>query len=424
MERAEGKVLALVVDGARTEAAAAGQQVAIICNQTPFYGESGGQVGDTGRIVASDGARVAVLDTQKKLGDLVVHLGVVEAGTLKVGADVVLEVDSRRRTEIRANHSATHLLHAALRKHLGEHVTQKGSLVAPDRLRFDISHPKPMSADELAVVEAEVNAHVRDNAAVVTHLMEPEAAVAAGAMALFGEKYGDEVRVVSMGADDGAGPVSSIELCGGTHVRRTGDIGTFKIVSEAALASGVRRIEAITGGAAVAFVAEEEKALREAAQLLNIAPAEVPLRVAQLLEERRRLDRELSETRRQLATGGGTGAHVKDVGGVRYSPQVLIGVPPRELKSMADELKKQLGSGVVALVATTDGKASVVVGVTADLTDRLNAIDLVRAGSAALGGSGGGGRADMAQAGGPEAANAQAALDAIEHELARGSEAA
>ena len=424
VERAEGKVLALVVDGARTEAAAAGQQVAIVCNQTPFYGESGGQVGDTGRIIASDGARVAVLDTQKKPGDLIVHLGVVEAGTLKVGTDVVLDVDSRRRTEIRANHSATHLLHAALRKYLGDHVTQKGSLVAPDRLRFDISHPKPITGDELAAVEAEVNAHVRDNAAVVTHLMEPEAAIAAGAMALFGEKYGDEVRVVSMGADDGTGPVASIELCGGTHVRRTGDIGTFKIVSEAALASGVRRIEAITGAAAVAFVAEEEKALREAAQLLNIAPAEVPLRVAQLLEERRRLDRELSETRRQLATGGGAAAQVKDVGGVRFSPQVLVGVPARELKSMADELKKRLGSGVVALVATTDGKASVVVGVTADLTDRLSAIDLVKAGSAALGGSGGGGRADMAQAGGPEAANAQAALDAIEDALARGSEAA
>ncbi|MFO1153521.1 MAG: alanine--tRNA ligase [Rhodospirillales bacterium] len=424
VERAEGKVLALVVDGGRVESAGAGQQVAIVCNQTPFYGESGGQVGDTGRITAADGARVCVLDTQKKSGDLIVHLGVVEAGPLKVGADVVLDVDGRRRTEVRANHSATHLLHAALRKHLGDHVTQKGSLVAPDRLRFDISHPKPMAAQELATVEAEVNGHIRDNVAVVTHLMEPDAAIAAGAMALFGEKYGDEVRVVSMGADDGERPVSSIELCGGTHVRRTGDIGTFKIVSEAALASGVRRIEAVTGGVAVAFVAEEEKALRETAHLLNIAPAEVPLRVAQLLEERRRLDRELSETRRQLATGGGAGAQVKDVGGVRFSPQVLVGVPPRELKSMADELKKQLGSGVVALVATTDGKASVVVGVTADLTDRLSAIDLVKAGSAALGGSGGGGRADMAQAGGPEAANAQAALDAIEHALARGSEAA
>jgi len=416
-EAAEAKVLAIVVDGASTDVAKPGQQAAILCNQTPFYGESGGQVGDTGSIVGVDGARVAVLDTQKRVGDLHVHLGVVENGTLKVGADVVLQVDHRRRSAIRANHSATHLLHAALRRHLGEHVTQKGSLVAADRLRFDISHPKPMAADELIAVESDVNEQVRHNAAVATTLMEPEEAVAAGAMALFGEKYGDEVRVVTMGdrADDN-GQTFSTELCGGTHVHRTGDIGFFKILSESALASGVRRIEAVTGEAALSHVAAEERALKEAAQLLNTAPGDVPIRVAQLMEERRRLERELSETRRQLATGGG-GAAVKDVGGIRFAPQLLAGVPARELKSMADEMKKQLGSGVVALIATSDGKASVVVGVTEDLTDRLSAVELVRVGSAALGGSGGGGRADMAQAGGPDATQAQAALDAIEHAL-------
>ena len=421
-ESAEAKVLAIIVDGERVDAAKPGQQAAILCNQTPFYGESGGQVGDTGRIVATDGARVAVLDTQRRVGELHVHLGVVEAGTLRVGADVMLEVDHRRRAAIRANHSATHLLHAALRRHLGDHVTQKGSLVAPDRLRFDVSHPKPMAADELVMVESDVNEQVRENTAVATTLMEPEAAVAAGAMALFGEKYGDEVRVVTMG--EGETPrdrTFSTELCGGTHVRRTGDIGFFKIVSEGALASGVRRIEAVTGASALAHVAAEERALKEAAHLLNTAPGEVPLRVAQLMEERRRLERELSETRRQLATGGG-GVSVKDIAGIRFSPQLLAGVPARELKSMADEMKKQLGSGVVALVATADGKASVVVGVTDDLTDRLSAVELVKVGSAALGGAGGGGRADMAQAGGPNATQAQAALDAIEHALSAGGQ--
>ncbi len=421
-EKAEAKVLAIVVDGARTEVAKPGQQAAILCNQTPFYGESGGQVGDTGSIVAADGTRVAVLDSQKRVGELQVHLGVVETGTLRVGADVMLEVDHRRRTAIRANHSATHLLHAALRRSLGAHVTQKGSLVAADRLRFDVSHPKPIAADELMAVESEVNDLVRRNGTVTTTLMEPIAAVEAGAMALFGEKYGDEVRVIAMkDSDDEHAEVFSTELCGGTHVQRTGDIGFFKIISESALASGVRRIEAVTGAAALTHVAAEERALKEAAQLLNTAPGDVPLRVAQLMEERRRLERDLSETRRQLATGGGAASAVKDIAGIRFSPQLLTGVPPRELKSMADEMKKQLGSGVVALVAATDGKASVVVGVTDDLTDRLSAVELVKVGSAALGGSGGGGRANMAQAGGPDATQAQAALDAIEHALSNGS---
>jgi alanyl-tRNA synthetase len=424
VEEAEGKIVALIANGERVNAAAAGQEVAILCNQTPFYGESGGQVGDTGTIEGSN-FRIRVTDTQKKLGDLIVHLGRVDEGQVTVGADVRLVCDHARRAALRAHHSATHLLHAALRRHLGEHVTQKGSLVAPDRLRFDISHPKPLTPEEIAAVEAEVNAEIRGNSAVETHLMEPEAAVAAGAMALFGEKYGDEVRVVSMGHHEAAGRAFSTELCGGTHVSRTGDIGLFKIIGETALAAGVRRIEAVTGAAAEAHIAAEEAALRAAAQALNVAPADLPGRIVNLLEERRRLERELTELRRQLATGGASaGAAVKEVGGIRFSPRLLDGVPARELKSLADELKKQLGSGVVALVATADGKASLVVAVTDDLTSRVNAVELVRVGSAAVGGKGGGGRPDMAQAGGPDASGAQAALEAIEAALADLAQAA
>jgi alanyl-tRNA synthetase len=417
-EGSEGKVMAIVAGGERVGEAGTGQSVAIVCNQTPFYGESGGQVGDAGVISGVDGLKITVSDTHKKLGDLHVHIGRVEAGRLRVGDHVTLEVDHARRAALRANHSATHLLQASLRRRLGEHVTQKGSLVAPDRLRFDISHPKPLTSDELGAVEADVNEEVRDNSEVATQLMDPEAAVEAGAMALFGEKYADEVRVVSMGHRED-GRTYSTELCGGTHVRRTGDIGLFKIVSESALASGVRRIEAMTGEAARAYLVEQERALKEAAQILNASPAEVPGRVAQLLEERRRLERELSETRRALATGGGgSSTEAREVAGIRFSSRLLEGVPPRELKSLVDDIKKQVGSGVVALVATTDGKASVVVGVTDDLTPRVNAVDLVKVGAQALGGAGGGGRRDMAQAGGPDPSQAQAALEAIERALA------
>ncbi len=414
-ETAEGRVVALVVGGERVDRAETDTDVAIVCNQTPFYAESGGQAGDAGHMTGSGDLVIAVTDTQKKLGDLHVHVGRVVSGTVTVGADVVLAVDSLRRTETRANHSATHLLHAALRHQLGDHVTQKGSLVAKDRLRFDISHPKPMSADELALVEAEVNDEIRRNTDVATHLMDPESAVEAGAMALFGEKYGDEVRVVSMGGDADGGRVFSVELCGGTHVRRTGDIGLFKIIAESALAAGVRRIEALTGPAAVAHVAAEEAALKEAAALLKTGPADVPGRVAALLEERRKLERELSETRRALATGGGASAPVdiREIAGVRYAPKVVEGVPAKDLKSLADDLKKQVGSGVVALISAVDGKASLVVGVTDDLTERFSAVELVRVGSAAMGGKGGGGRPDMAQAGGPKADRADAAIDAI-----------
>jgi alanyl-tRNA synthetase len=417
-EASEGTVVAMVVDGQPVREASAGDEVAVICNQTPFYGESGGQVGDTGWITGA-GVRVQVTDTLKKLGDVHVHLGRIVEGKLVVGAQVLLDVDHERRSALRANHSATHLLQASLRRRLGEHVTQKGSMVSPDRLRFDISHPKPLSGEEIALIEADVNAEVRQNTDVATHLMDPQAAIEAGAMALFGEKYGDEVRVVSMGRVEPGGHTYSTELCGGTHVRRTGDIGLFKIVSESALASGVRRIEAMTGSGAQALIAEQERALKEAAQLLNTAPADVPVRISSLLEERRRLERELTETRRALATGvgGGRGA-VRAVSGITFSPQLLDGVPARELKSLADDIKKQVGSGVVALVGTNDGKASIVVGVTDDLTARINAVDLAKIGAEALGGKGGGGRADMAQAGGPDPSRAQAALDAIERALA------
>jgi alanyl-tRNA synthetase len=383
-----------------------------VLNQTPFYGESGGQVGDTGTITGPDGLRITVTDTQKKLGDLFVHLGRVEAGAVHVDTPVVAEVDHARRTAIRAHHSATHLLHEALRQRLGTHVAQKGSLNAPDRLRFDISQPRPLTDDDIAMVEAAVNARIRENSEVVTRLMTPTAAVELGAMALFGEKYGEEVRVVSMGAPEGNKPAWSIELCGGTHVRRTGDIGYFKIVSEGAVSAGVRRIEAVTGEAAEALVAQTTARLNRAAQELRAAAADVPDRVAALLEDRRRLEHQVTELQKKLATGGGA-ADIEQVNGIKLAARNLGEVPARELKGLADAIGKQLGGGVVALVSTAEGKASIVVGVSADLTTRFNAVNLVRAASAAVGGKGGGGRPDMAQAGGPDAAGADAALDAV-----------
>ncbi|MGH7156288.1 MAG: alanine--tRNA ligase-related protein, partial [Acetobacteraceae bacterium] len=415
-ETAEGEILALVVGGEPVEAAAAGTEVAVVLNQTPFYAESGGQVGDTGVISGAGDFWIVVTDTQKKLGDLIVHLGVVAGGEARVGKPVVAEADHGRRTTIRAHHSATHLLHEALRRKLGTHVTQKGSLNAPDRLRFDVSQPRPITGEVLAAVEVEVNAKIRENSEVITRLMSPEAAVELGAMALFGEKYGDEVRVVSMGMPDGNKPAWSIELCGGTHVRRTGDIGSFKIVSESAVASGVRRIEAVTGAAAEAVVAAMERTLREAAGALRAAPSEVAERVVALQDDRRRLERQLADAQRKLATGGGA-AEVEDVNGVRLAARNMGEVPARELKGLADAIGKQLGSGVVALVSTADGKASIVVGVSPDLTGRFNAVELVRSASAAVGGKGGGGRPDMAQAGGPDGGRAQAALAAVREAL-------
>ena len=415
-ESAEGRISALVVDGKTVEGAGPGTDVAVVLNQSPFYGESGGQMGDCGTIT-TEGAVITVTDTQKRVEDVHVHVGRVESGTVKVGDEARLVVDHDRRSRLRANHSATHLLHEALRRHLGDHVTQKGSLVAPDRLRFDISHPKGVNDDELALVEADVNQQIAVNSDVTTRLMDPESAVEAGAMALFGEKYGDEVRVVSMGADPDADYFST-ELCGGTHVKRTGDIGVFKILSEAAVGSGVRRIEAVTGAGARAYFAETEKALMAAAKELKSQPADVPVRVKALLEERRKLERELSDARKKLAMGGGaasgdTGSEIEDVNGVKFSGRVLDGVPAKELKGLVDDIKKQIGSGVVAVISNTDGKASLVVGVTEDMIGKLDAVELVRAGSEAVGGKGGGGRPDMAQAGGPDGSKAAEAIAAI-----------
>ncbi|MBM3568248.1 MAG: alanine--tRNA ligase [Alphaproteobacteria bacterium] len=418
VEQAEARIEALLVDGKPAERAAAGAKVQIVLNQTPAYGESGGQMGDSGRMAAAGGGRVAFADTRKLLGDLHVHVGTVETGSIAVGEAVAVAVDDARRSALRANHSATHLLHAALRRRLGEHVTQKGSLVAPDRLRFDISHNKPLGDDERAAIEAEVNAMIRQNAETATHLMTPEAAVKAGAMALFGEKYGDEVRVVSMG--EGEAGVYSTELCGGTHVRRTGDIGLFAIVSEGAVSAGVRRIEALTGEAARAHLVGEGALLRRAADLLRANPGELPDRLAALIEDRKRLERELSEARRALVSGGAKdAAEAEMAGSIKFVGRRLDGVPAKDLRGMVDDLKKKLGSGVIALVAINDDKAALATGVTADLTAKLSAVELARVGAEALGGKGGGGRPDFAQAGGPNAGAAEQALAAMRQAAAR-----
>ncbi len=427
-ERAEGVVTAILKDGKEVAEAKAGDEVAIITNQTPFYGESGGQMGDSGRLIGANGADFLVADTQKKLGDFHVHIGRVTRGTVKTGEAVEMRVDGERRAGLRAHHSATHLLHEALRRRLGDHVTQKGSLVAPDRLRFDFSHNKGLLADDIAWIESEVNTRIRLNADVGTRLMTPEAAIEAGAMALFGEKYGEEVRVVSMGGQtEDEAKTFSTELCGGTHVRRTGDIGFFKVISEGAVGAGLRRIEAVTGAAAEHYVAEQQKLLAEAAAALRALPQDLPVRIAALVDDRKKLERDLTEARKQAATGGAGGggaAAAKDVNGIRLASRVMDGVPAKELKGMADALKKQLGSGVVVLIATEDGKASLVVGVTEDLTAKVSAVDLVKAGSAALGGQGGGGRPDLAQAGGPNAASANEAIAAIEAAIRNRTKAA
>ncbi len=419
-ENAEGVVAAIVADGVEADRLGAGQRGFVVLNQTPFYGESGGQIGDTGRLSAP-GVEARVLDTQKKLGDLFAHEVEVISGELKPGTAVELEVDHGRRAAIRAHHSATHILHEALRRVLGDHVAQKGSLVAPDRLRFDFSQPRPATEEELARIEDIANAVVVENEPVVTRLMGVEEAVQSGARALFGEKYGDEVRVVSMGRPAEAGaPAYSVELCGGTHVARTGDIGLVRIVGEGAVAAGVRRLEALTGDAARKYLAEQERQLRAVAAVLKVPPAEAAERVTALVEERRKLERELAEARKKLAMGGGASdaPAVKDVAGVRFMGRVLKGIPARDLKALVDDAKKQLGSGVISFVSVDDeNKASIVVGVTEDQVAANNAVTLVRAGAEALGGKGGGGRPDMAQAGGPDGAKADAALAAVEAQL-------
>jgi alanyl-tRNA synthetase len=419
-ESAEGKVVAIVRDGNETDDAPVGSEIAVVLNQSPFYGESGGQAGDSGVLFAADGTEVVVSETLKRLGDVHVHLGRVERGRLRRDQVLELRVDGERRSGLRANHSATHLLHAALRKVLGEHVTQKGSLVEADRLRFDISHPKPLSDSETAEVEALVNREIRANAAVGTVLMTPDDAVKAGALALFGEKYGDEVRVVSMGGPFEGHQPYSVELCGGTHVRRTGDIGLFKILAESAVAAGVRRIEATTGAGALEYVGKLEATVRGAAAALRAAPAELELRAKALVEERRRLERELTELRRMLATGGGgDAAGPREISGVKFHGKRVDGVPAKDLRGLVDDAKKKLKSGVVAIVTVADGKAALAVGVTDDLSAARSAVDLVRVGAEILGGKGGGGRPDMAQAGGPNGDKADAALEAIAQALAK-----
>ena len=410
----EAEVVALVKDGVRVDRAAAGDRIVILTNQTPFYGESGGQIGDTGKITNDKGLDADVEDTSKPLGRLHAHHALIRSGAVAVGDAVHLAVDAERRTRIRANHSATHLLHAALRKRLGSHVTQKGSLVAPDYFRFDFSHQRPLTREDIEAIEAEVNRHIRGNAPVGIRLMTPDEAVASGALALFGEKYGDEVRVLSMGQEDGNN--YSVELCGGTHVAALGDIQLLKIISESAVAAGIRRIEALTGEAARRWLTGREDKLKEAAAALKAAPDEVPARVAALVEERRRLERELAEAKKALALGGGArseAAGPEQVGGHGFIGQVLEGMDPKGLRGLVDEAKQRVGSGVVAMVAVNDGRAGIAVGVTDDLTGRRNAVDLVRKAVEAVGGQGGGGRPDFAQGGGPDGGKAAEAVQAV-----------
>ncbi len=415
-EQAEGELLAVVTGGVEAIAAAPGAEVSLVLNQTPFYAESGGQVGDGGVITGPDGLRILISDTQKKLG-LFIHSGVVEAGHPRPGQAVVATVDHARRGAIRAHHSATHLLHEALRRKLGTHVAQKGSLNAPDRLRFDVSHNKPMEPAELAWVEAEVNARIRENAEVSTRLMTPEAAVAEGAMALFGEKYGEEVRVVSMGRDGDR--AFSVELCGGTHVRRTGDIGLFRIVSEGGVAAGVRRVEAVTGEAALVLIDENMAQLREAAAVLKVSPADLPGRIATLLEERRKLERDVGELRKKLATGGAA-AEMEEISGLRVALRDLGDTPAKDLRGIAEAILKAGSADVVVLASNEGGRASIVAGLAEAAKGRADAPTLVRAAAVAVGGKGGGGKPDMAQAGGPDGDKLAVALDAVRAALAAG----
>jgi len=420
-DEGEGVVLAIVKDGARVEGAQQGETVELLLNQSPFYGESGGQIGDTGKLATLKGFAGEVEETSKPLGKLHVLRTRIAKGQISVGESVHQTVDADRRNRVRANHSATHLLHAALRNRLGGHVTQKGSLVAPDYFRFDFSHPQALTREDIEAVEAEVNAQIRANEPVTTRLMTPDEAISAGAMALFGEKYGDEVRVLSMGRASDAD--YSVELCGGTHVRALGDIQLLKITSESAVSSGVRRIEALTGEAARQWLSNRDAKLREAAATLKSSPDEVPARLAALVEERKRLERELADSKKALAMGGGVAradeTGPEDVAGYKFLGQVVEGLDPKDLRSTVDAMKQRVGSGIAALVAVNDGRASVAVGVTDDLSASISAVDLVKAAVAALGGQGGGGRPDMAQGGGPDGEKAQDALAAVKEALAK-----
>jgi alanyl-tRNA synthetase len=390
----------------------------LVFDATPFYAESGGQAGDHGEITFDGGARFIVRDVQKRAGDVHVHVGELVSGSAKLGAAAQLRVDAARRLAVMANHSATHLLHAALRNVLGEHVTQKGSLVEADRLRFDFSHGAPVTAAQLEAIEDQVNAVIRQNTAAQIRVTTPEKAIEAGALALFGEKYGDEVRVLSMGQADGK--AYSVELCGGIHVERTGDIAVFVITSEGGVSAGVRRIEAATGAEALGYLKGRARIAEDLAESLKVPLKDVPRKVGVLTEERRTLEKELAEAKRKLAMGGGGSAPAgpEMINGVNLIARVAEGVAGKDLRALVDEAKAKIGSGVVVFVGVADGKAGVAVGVTADLTATYSAVDLVKAAAAALGGQGGGGRPDMAQAGGPDADKADEALAAVRAMLA------
>lgn len=420
---AEGKILAIVKDGKEVTELKNGEEGFIVVNQSPFYAESGGQTGDTGIMITPNADTFSVTDTKKQVGKLWVHVGKVTKGTMNIGEGVELRVDSKRRAAIESNHSVTHLLHEALRLTLGDHIAQKGSLQDEGRTRFDISQPNPINAEQLRTIEEQVNEEIRANTEVVTRVLPLEEARESGARALFGEKYDDEVRVVSMGRQrPGQNIPYSVELCGGTHVKRTGDIGLFKIVAESAVSAGVRRVEALTGANALRYLESQEQLVQEAASVLKSPAADIVPRVKALLDEKKKLEQELSNLRRQMATGGGTatgaGPEIKDIGGMKFTARVLEGFPAKDLKPMVDDLKAKLGSGVITLIATEDGKASIVVGVTADLTSKVSAVDLVKTGVEVLGGKGGGGRPDMAQGGGPNGSAANDAVNAIEKQLA------
>ncbi len=417
---AEGQIVAIIKGGEAVKSSKAGDEVSIVFNQTPFYAESGGQMGDIGSI-SSDDVEIYVTDTRKMVGALHVHMGIIAKGEIKAGDNMQLDVNISYRDKLRANHSATHILHEVLRRELGEHVTQKGSLVSAERLRFDVSHQKAINHDELARVECDVNAMIRQNDAVNTRLMTYDDAVESGAMALFGEKYTEEVRVVSMGHNLDSDKTFSVELCGGTHVNRLGDIGLVTIISESAVSSGVRRIEALTGEAARQYLIDQQNILRQAAASVKSSVQELPERVDALLAERKKLERELSDAKKKIALGGGSGStegpKVKVINGVNFLGQVLDGINPKDLRGLADDAKKQLGSGIVAFIAINDGKAAILVGVTEDLTNKFNAVSLIRGAVSAIGGKGGGGRPDMAQAGGPDGTGASMALASIEQAL-------
>ncbi len=414
---AEAQIVSIIKDGQCVDKAKDGDDVTILTNQTPFYAESGGQVGDSGVLTTEDGCKAVISDTKKPLGKLWAHKATIETGHVATGDTVKLNVDENRRSAICANHSATHLLHKALQDVLGDHVAQKGSLQDDRRTRFDISHPHAITAEEMQKIETIVNNEIRANTAVSTNIMAIDDAMETGAMALFGEKYDDEVRVVSMGTHDG-NKAFSVELCGGTHVDRTGDIGLFHIVAESAVSSGVRRVEAITGQNAITYYEDQDRLLGDIADTLKTSKGDLKNRIESLVSERKKMEAEISDLRKKLATGGASsGNDVKEINGLKFAARVLENVPAKDLKPMADDLKAQIGSGVITLIATNDGKASIVVAVTDDLTAQINAVDLVRTGSEALGGSGGGGRPDMAQAGGPNADAANDAVSAIEKKL-------